>query len=343
MSFKKRETNYGICMMRIIFVFLVICFHFHANWDYYPPVYIFLREMTVPVFLLIAFFLGEPVITGDDNTRLIARMKRLFIPYLFWGVASWVCIMIVQKPLALDPQIGISELLWQLAFGCVEPVNPPLYYLWMLMIFTLLFVVIYKIVGKKASCILLAASAIVCLFIQYDGRATIFFKGFRYEIMYSVGRIYELIPYAIMGFVLSAMGVYMILMKHRAAAISVLTVAVPLLLYFRDDIFPRPGETLAFSGVSQFVTAPLLFLWFLILPIELLPKWIKNTLKFVSDYTLGIFAIHWPLGKIFDIFYERATNTSHSLTECVIIFVLSFVIVYLIGRLPGKLPKMLVR
>ena len=91
------------------------------------------------------------------------------------------------------------------------------------------------------------------------------------------------------------------------------------------------------------MVSPIFFLWMLILPFEKLPELLKKPLKLVSDHTLGIFAIHWPLGKIFDIFYEKIMGTSYTLTECFVIFLISFAISYIIGRLPGKLPKMLVR
>ena len=339
----EKEMNYGICLMRLLFVFLVVCFHFHANWDYYPPVYIFLREMTVPIFLLIAFYLGEPVITGRDGSKKLSRMKRLFIPYLFWGVAAWVFTYGMQHLLHIKDGASVSDLLWQLMLGCVEKVDPPLYFLWQVMLYTLVFFLLYKLINKYAASVMLLAVACVCLWIQYDGRATLFFKTFRYEIMYAIGRIYELVPYAIFGLAIAVFGVDALLKKRRTVSAVALTVIVPLCLYFRDEIFERPEQTLAFSGVSLFVVSPLLFLWLLILPFEKLPDFLKKPLKLISDHTLGIFAIHWPMGKIFDILYEKVTGTSYTLTECFVIFLISFAISYIIGKLPGRFPKMLVR
>ncbi len=338
-----KEINYGICIMRIVFGFLVVCFHFHANWDHYPPVYIFLREMTVPIFLLIAFYLGEPTITGDDHDKKISRMKRLFIPYIFWGAVAWAFTFGMEHLLNIKDGATLSDLPWQLGLGCVESVDPPLYFLWQVMLYTIVFFVLFKLIKKTAAGILLFATTFVCLWIQYDGRATLFFKTFRYEIMYAIGRIYELVPFAIFGIIIAIIGLEDILKKYRAVFCVLFTAAVPMLLYFRDEIFPRPEQTLAFSGVSLFAVSPILFIWMLIMPFEKLPKFAKSFIHTLSDYTMGVFAIHWPLGKFINLVYKNITGTEKSLTLCVIIYLICWIIAYGIGRLPGKLSKMLVK
>ena len=233
---KRKEINYGICLLRIVFVFLVVCFHFHANWDHYPGPYIYMREMTVPIFLLIAFFLGEPTITGDDGEKKKARMKRLFVPYLFWGVTAWAFTFSMEHLLGIEDGATVSNLPWQVMLGCVEKVDPPLYFLWQVMLYTLVFFVLFKLIKKPAACVLLMATAFVCLWIQYDGRATIFFKTFRYEIMYAIGRIYELLPFAIFGIVIAILNIEGLLKKHRAVSCVVLGAMIPVMLIFREQI-----------------------------------------------------------------------------------------------------------
>ena len=340
---RDKEINYGICLLRIILVFLVVCFHFHANWDHYPGPYIFLREMTVPVFLLVAFYLGEPTITGDDGEKKKSRMVRLFLPYIFWGVGAWVFVYVMEHILAIKDGVTLSELLWQIAFGCVEKVDPPLYFLWQVMLYTLCFFVLFSVLKKRTASVILILLSLLCLWVQYDGRATLFFKTFRYEIMYGVGRIYELLPFAIFGTVIAVFKVDKLLKSKRGIFLVILSILVPLMIFFRDQIFIRPEETLAYSGVSLFVVSPLLFLWFLILPFEKLPGSIKRVIHTMSEYTLGVFAIHWPLGRFINMAYKELTGSERSLTLCVIIYLICWILAYIIGRLPGRLSSMLVK
>ena len=340
---KRKEINYGICLMRLIYGVLIVCFHFHANWDYYPGPYIFLREMPVAIFLLIAFYLGEPVITGDDKKKKLARIKRLFVPYIFWGAIAWVFNLVMEIVLNLEDRVTLKDLLWQMATGCVEKVNPPMYFLWLAMFFTVFFFVVFKLLKKPVAAVLLMIASFACLWIEYDGRATIFFRTLRYEIMYSVGRIYELIPFAIFGLVIAMTNLVEILKKHRIFFCTVLTVVVPLLLYFRDPLFPRTEQTLAFSGSALFVVSPIIFLWMMILPFERLPKVVKSFIETLSSYSMGVISIHWPLGMFINMAYKSITGTEKTLTMCFIIYMVSWIISFLIGLIPGKLSKMLVK
>ncbi len=328
--------------MRIFFVFMVVCFHFHANWDSYPEVYIFLRELAVPVFLVIAFFLGEHTIEGDDTNKKKARMQRLFIPYIFWGVIMYAATLFVEHLLNKTDGAKVNELPWQLLTGCVESIDPPLFYLWEVMLFTLLGFVLFGMFKKPIPCIILAVLSVVCLWIQYDGRLTLFMKGFRYEIMYTFGRIPELLPFAALGMVISATGFYSLLRRYRVPSCVLLTVLVPLLLIFRDRIFVRPEQTLAYAGIALFVTAPLMFLWMALLPFEKLPVAVRVFIDTISEYTMGVFAIHWPLGKLLNMIYREMTGMEKTLWLCVIIFLISWIIAFAISRIPGRFSKMLV-
>ncbi|MCR5097714.1 MAG: acyltransferase [Lachnospiraceae bacterium] len=340
---KRREINYGICMMRLIYGVLIVCFHFHASWDYYPGPYIFLREMPVAIFLLIAFYLGEPVLVGDNREKKLARMKRLFVPYLFWGVISWIFNLVMEIILNLEDRVTLSDLFWQVATGCVEKVNPPMYFLWLAMLFTLFFIILFKVMDMRVVAVLLMIASFVCLWIEYDGRATIFFRTLRYEIMYSAGRIYELIPFAIFGIVIAMTHLVDQLKKHRALWCILLTIVVPILLYFRDPLFPRTEQTLAFSGSALFVVSPIIFLWMMILPFEKLPKVVKRFIETLSSYSMGVISIHWPLGMFINMAYKNLTGTEKTLTMCFIIYLVSWIISFLIGLIPGKLSKMLVK
>ncbi len=340
---KNKELNYGICFFRIIAVFFVVCFHFHANWDYYPRSYVFLRELTVPIFLITAFYFSEHIIENGTAHQKLDRIKRLFIPYFFWGLFGFAFTYVIEHHLGIEDGCTLNDLKWQLLLGCVEKIDPPLYFLWMVMFFSLFFYLVFFLFGKKMSAGILAIMAFVCLWIQYDGRLTFFFKTLPYVIMYGIGRIYELIPFAIFGVLIAIIPIIEFLKRHRAFWCVILSIIVPLMVYFREQWFPRSKETLAFSGCALFIVAPIMFLWLYILPFEILPKAVKKVLKVMSDYTLGLFAMHWPLGKIFNIYYEQWTGTKNTLTECFIIFVICWVLAFLIGHIPGKFSKMLVR
>ncbi len=182
MEAKVREKNTGLCLIRILAAFLVVCFHFHSNRDHYPRPYIFLRELAVSMFLIMSFYLGKKTIFSTDTAGQKKKLKRQLVPYLFWGAAAWCYMFIAGNLLNLTEHVTPGNLIWQILTGCVENVDPPLWYLWQSMALMLLFILIYRIFKEKATVVILLSLVVICYILQYTGINFNFFSGQRYEI-----------------------------------------------------------------------------------------------------------------------------------------------------------------
>ena len=88
MGFKgeKQDINIGLCILRIIMSFEVILIHVSVNSNNVILAHLDLLQMyAVPVFMLLAFFLTEEIISSNSVMLIKKRINRLAIPYMMWG------------------------------------------------------------------------------------------------------------------------------------------------------------------------------------------------------------------------------------------------------------------
>jgi len=114
-------------VMRIILIFLVV--HFHLHILVLSPLDVLSRfELyAVPLFLVLSFYLTAKYFTKDSVAfaDIHARTNRLLIPLIFWSLIGFL------PHLEL---FTLSNVFLQILTG--ELVNPPLYYLNLLIVFT---------------------------------------------------------------------------------------------------------------------------------------------------------------------------------------------------------------
>ena len=332
----EKRINYGISISRILFSFFIICFHFHRNWSSYPVVYIFLRELAVPVFLIIAFFLGSKVVFSDNITVLVRRIKRLLLPYLFWGIFSWIICILADRILKGDSSISIRDLIWQVCTGSVEAINPVCWYLWDLMFLTICIWLLHRFFGKNVTQLLLVVISVCCLILQYDGCICRYCGELCYELRFITGRLFEIFPFATMGLLFSENKLVAKMEGKRNVWIIVLGLALAIMLPLKDILFVKPQYTMAYAGLANVIVAPILFLFMYLFPFAKIGDKLKKIIGGIAKYTMGVFLSHWIVGNIFNDVLSKMNRTQYTFTGCIIIFILSWGISFMIAKIPLK-------
>ena len=80
----QNNKNYGLEILRMILCFWVVLFHCLRKTDN-NIILNFKRKMFhVPSFFFISFYFIFPIIREKNTNKMILRLERLLIPYLFW-------------------------------------------------------------------------------------------------------------------------------------------------------------------------------------------------------------------------------------------------------------------
>jgi len=272
---KKQTRNVLLDLLKIILTFLVVNIHlrvfipnnahlFGSYWSY-----------TVPVFMTLSFFFMSKYFSKLrlPFRTIIFRIKRLFIPLLFWSIISFI----------LNPKLlNIKNALLQLFTGKV--VNTPLYYLNLLIFFTIVFwLITYLPIKFRVPINILII--ITALIFDYSGIYFRFFNPLANEVRRSWGQIDELIKYASLGILFG----YLVKQKNNKIIFFGLAILTSMLLFF-FKFRATPGFN--YSGLELFFgTICVMSTLFFIGDIRLPPK-ISIFISAFSGYSFGVYLMH---------------------------------------------------
>ncbi len=191
----EKRYNIGIAVLKILSCFFVVYCHFGVTEQTCFSEY----KCAVPIFMSLSFMLSSSEVYRGEYIVLYNRIKRLLLPFWFWGLAG-ACVWPITTSLEWTwCELG-KRLLMQLFFG--SSLNSPLYFIFVLIVLHLmLFPIAFVKRSNIRMClyvsILLATFALeyadvnykICNFVPFGGNNVI-------------GRICELAPYAVIGILL---------------------------------------------------------------------------------------------------------------------------------------------
>ena len=339
MSDQRKSYNIGICLLRIFFCFMVISFHFDGRTDATRQFY-FLRELAVPMFFVIAFLLGEKTIVSKDISCQRKRIQRLLVPYIFWGIAFYVIAWLEKLIFRLEAPMW-NDLKWQLLLGNSERLDAPLWFQWDMLVMTILFLVLYRILDGRGIYVILSIGVILAYIVEYKNIHTTLLLSSGYEIQNSLGRLVEVFPFAAVGFIVAHTDLLRKLEKHRNTCIVISGMCIFLILLFLDRI-PNPATTFCYSGIKYLPAAIAFILCFWMIRFDRLPNKIGDIIIFFSKYCMGIYCIHWGVGRQLNIIWAKLFHVEKTFAMCMAIYMICFVICWLISKVPTKFSRMLV-
>ena len=348
------KFNYNIAFMKAFFSFCVVLVHYWVPDDESGLTMQIIRNVinvSAPVFFVISFFLTADFLRKNTVKTVKKRLLRLYIPHVFWACTYFFGYLVVIELLRRyyskadflynTEFINKKSLLWQIFLGSDVFLCPQFWYQFVLIVLTVVCIVIFRLSPKHGTKII-AGLALIALILQYSGINHSIFEFKRYEIRYSLGRIAESVPYAFVGIMLHGSKALDFLKKNVVIVLITCPILIVLTTFFSMHVNTTPAG-FSYSGIHMILVSIICFVFFYTIPLEKCGIMAKNTLRFLSKYSFGIFCIHMGIGRVLEgVVFFRFNIKWGSFTECVFIYLASFVLAHMISVLPGNFFKKMV-
>lgn len=319
-----QKYHYNISLLRPILCFGVVCVHFW-NGDKSDMVNKLLA-CCAPVFFIISFFFFQNNFINDNIKRIKQRIIRLSVPQIGWAVVYFVMmniVFIVRNPENIIP---IKDMVGQILTGHFY--NPTMWFQTDLIIITLLFYLINQVCKRRTLVFAIISCFIPLAFLsQYSGLNFSLFSQLKSTISYPLGRVCEMLPYAVIGLLFSAF-----YRKSEIKTVGLSWFFIVILLLSTKKIAMPSG--FHYQGFYLFFISFFVFSTSFLIPFEKFPVKVLSIIKFVSRYTLGIYCSHrliaFFLIRLFCFMgLERMVNT---VFYCILIYLVGFSIFYLMDK-----------
>lgn len=337
---KERLHNYckwntGFSILKIWMGMAIVICHFHDAdlVDNILVTRLILRwgGYGVPIFVLIAFLITDHEKMARDNQRVRNRFERLLIPHAFFSISTWLLYFFLNRFCNANIDIGFSNLIWQLAFG--SDVNAPLWFWISIIVVTGFIIIAMRISNRKVRLFVVMFEGISAFVMQYTGLNYFLFCNLDYRMKWTVGRILELLPYAVVGTLICSFKLNQFIEQHRYGFLCSFFV-----IYFICSRIPFPEcNGFYYQGFPMMVKVTLLVLIFYCIPFDKVPYYINGAVNIFSKYTMGIIAIHYPVKTLMDMIIWNNEHILLSFSWGVLHYFICFILVYIGSIIPNKL------
>ena len=199
------------------------------------------------------------------------------------------------------------------------------WYQWDLIFLTIVYMII-SLLSKRIRNLLLINMAIIALIVQYNGKNRQYCGLQWYS--YTYGRVAEVFPLSVSGFLISSSGILNYFKKFRLQTIITFLYLFYFFLNYQIFVFIRGYM---YQGVKLSFLSNCLFIVFAMFPSEKIKnKIIIRIIKQLTNYTAGIYYIHSNLYKYFNkynVYTQKGT-----IKGCVIVYLVCYLICF-VGHL----------
>ena len=338
---KSKKLNLGISILRVWMAFEVILLHRMSWRGYEGLLFDFLKAcelFSVPVFMIIAFYLSEKTLEESGPSKIKQRFIRLFIPQAGWAMICWTVYVLTDVIFMHKLSHGLNDLLIAIISGCREGTNPSTWFQCVLILLTFFYYVIFRYLDHKKAWIAVYVSLFMALLIQFNGAYYDFFQNQSYEVVNTIGRIFEVMPFASIGLILKHLEVEKKLKDKRMIMILAFIFLFVLGFYLP---FPRT-ERGFFEGLYPLYMGTVLFLVFVLLPLERIQDKSRQFIIQATRFTLGIYCAHRLLYSILEIVYELLGMAPKSFTKCLITYLVCYLMSFIMSIFPGNIFRKMV-
>ena len=338
----KRNNNIGLNLLRLIMCFCVVLIHFWTSEDYSPILEPFMRikAYAVPVFMFMSFFLTQKRIVCKTECYIKKRLWRLIWPQIGWTIIYCGIYFVLDCLFGSNRIHGLSDFIWQLFTGHSDRINAVMWYQIVLIIFTLLFGGIFYILPTKNGILCILTLLFVSIVAQYSEINWKLFGGLRFELKYPLGRICEVMPFAIAGFVTS----YMELNKWMKANkirrfLSIVFLCVLCQVAYKLFVYLPKG--FGYAGIQKTIVAFGMVMIAVLLPLDELPQSIKMIANSISKYTMAVYCMHNLIGRFMISIFQKVGLESGTFFMCVVVYIVCYMIAFWGSKVPIGLCKQL--
>ena len=332
-AIEKKNYNLGIALGKMLMCFEVVLIHF---WGESIPSALMpfaeLKQVAVPFFMIISFFLTERGFERCDPARNKRRLQKLIFVQIAWAVLYWlvyvVYLILIERDIQACPG-SVKLLLWQIFTGHSPKLNSTMWFQTDLIVITLLVILLFRRSEDRRALGIMGVLAAACLLFQYSGLNYAVFSPLRYELSLPIGRLFEMIPMAFVGLLLA-----------RSEAVSRMGRTAPLICaagVAAAFLVPLPGAPgFGYAGLHALLLGGTCAMLAISLPLRSLPERARRGLAFLTRHTMGIYCIHRMTGNTLRTVFTRLGMETDSFLFCLLIYLLSFLACELLSRMPWR-------
>ena len=330
----RKKYNYGLGLLKVYLSFTVIISHC-CKRETTKNKFIFLifvkrRKVHVPSFFILSFYFMHDHFITLRVQKLLGRLERLIIPYLGWPIIIYILNNeIFNRLIKNNNKYSIKDLKNQLLWGNRFIIQ--FWFQWDLIMITIIFYA-FIFIFKKYHLFCLQLLAIFAYFLQYSGYNYRFYKTLKRENKECLGRFAEAIPYTVTGFSFASLKVFDYLNKYK-----IKTFIFSAITFIFLEIYSVFSEIkgVMYYGFNLNIKAISLISIFLIFPSDKIIKLkIKNFLRRLTNYTPGIFYLHYTVFVYLKKYIEPIK--SRTFFGCVIIYIISYFFCFIGTKISGK-------
>ena len=228
-----KNYSFGIDLLKVSACFGVVYLHLGNGGE--------IATLSVPIFMFVSAFLCGRLFTDGIWCELIARLKRLYVPFVIWGLIYYVLYCLANR------NFDVSVLARQLLVGA--PACPVLYFLFLLACYSMILFCVGHIRRRFWALTLIL---IVCLVLQYSGLNSAVFNLLHFDFRMVLGRFVELLPAAVLGYAF-----YLVGKGVEAKLASLIFAATAIAVYGMSlgGVFPAGCEGFLYQGLPLLLGA----------------------------------------------------------------------------------------
>lgn len=315
----KKEINVGLQLLKIYLSYIVVNSHCLKISNVPKKLkYILVNNLHVPTFFIISFYFFHNTLISRNLNKFYQRFQRLLIPYIIWPFIIYIINNIILFFYKIKLAHCFLDLRNQLLTGC--SFIPTLWFQWDLIFETFIFIII-ELLFHKYIIFILINIGFLAYFLQYSNYNYYLFRYYNFERKYIFGRLLEIIPYSISGFIIAYYKVINKLKKYRTKTMYLCFII--FYLVYKYNIFRKP-KGFGYQSLDVHALSICLFIFFSIISNYFLSNYLIAIIKQMSKFTAGIYYLHIPLKHYFKYIFLQVRN--RTIFGSLFIYIISYLI-----------------
>ena len=331
-----KQIDYGLALLKVYLAFLVVCWHDLDKKIIKNKIIFYLTERRayhVPSFYIMSFYFLFNTISSLNIKLILKRYMKLLIPYIGWALIIWKINHVLNRKYKKQYLDSYENLKIQLMWGSCY--IRQLYFQWDLIMSTLSFIIINSIF-RKYSIFILHILLILSYALLYSGYFFNYINNLPRYKRTPLGNLLDLFPLSVTGYTLGFYKIINYLHKYK-----IRTLILSLLTYnvIEDYEILSSVKGIFYPGLKLHIQCLCLIFIFSLFPSEKISnKYLSKILFFITNYTGGVYYLHFNLHHYLIEFFKYFKNTTFTgvIIEYTICYYICFIGTLIFGRTPLK-------
>ena len=325
----KSVPNFGIELLKSTLYFFILVYHcYDQNLSENKILKIILDAIPLyyPALCLIFFYFSYSHLTNKNLIQIQKRFLKLIVPYIIWPSIFYLINYLSTDRRTI--KYTFKDLLIQIIIG--RGIACVFWFPFNLIIINIIFcLVIFS--TKHYRMHILFIILFISYISEYLGIIEILMENYSDNIKRSVGRLFRMTSYSIIGFSFASLKILPIIKNKRIICLCVSFLFIFLVFFFKL----YNSMTHFYEGIFINIGIISIFIFFYMLPFEHITFGpLIFLIKQITSYSSGIYYIHIKISDYFkDSFHAFEEKT---LVGCALNYIISYFICFIGMKMFGR-------